>query len=368
MKKGIIMEIDDAFLTLLTPEGEFLRTKKQDQIYTIGEEIHFFPIAAIQTRKSLFLLKNIFKARSVWAVMAALFILLGSFLPLHQNNKAYAYMSIDANSSIELGVNKKMQVVKLTGFNKEGKEVISKLDDWKKEDVSEITQSILEEMKRADQLENNQPVIISTVRAKEQDQQSEKELQKNIDEIKASAGKEELELTVLNATQEDRKQAHNLGISTGKYQEGQYQSRQKEKQKKKSKNQKPNAVPSSHNVVNPPGQQKKISNENTVAVPGEVKKAVSPIVSVGKATPPGQLKKTENQWKQKPGNNNQQANQQMNQQTKQQIREQTKQQIKQQPRSFAKSNQSNSHGKSANTNNHQKNPNQKEPKKNNGHK
>ena len=24
MKKGIVMEIDDAFLTLLTPEGEFL--------------------------------------------------------------------------------------------------------------------------------------------------------------------------------------------------------------------------------------------------------------------------------------------------------------------------------------------------------
>jgi len=359
MKKGIIMEIDDAFLTLLTPEGEFLRTKKQDQLYTVGEEIHFFPIAAIQTRESLFLLRKMFKARSVWAVIAALFILLGSFLPLHQNNKAYAYMSIDANSSIELGVNKKMQVVKLAGFNKEGKQVISKLSNWKKKDVSEITQSILEEMKQAGQLENNQAVIISTVRAKEQDEQIEKELQKNIDEIKASAGREELKLTVINATQEDRNKARNLGITTGKYQEDKYQSRlrHKEKQKKKNENQKLNTVPLSPNVENPPGQLKKINNENAAAP--KDKKAISTNVSVGKTVPPGQLKKAENQLKQEQRNNNQQA--------KQQMKQQPKQQMKQQPHSSAK-NQSNAYGKAANPNNHVKKPNQKEPNKNNNHK
>ncbi|MEH7096244.1 anti-sigma factor domain-containing protein [Neobacillus vireti] len=355
MKKGIIMEIDDAFLTLLTPEGEFLRTKKQEQLYTIGEEIHFFPITANQTRESISLLRKMFKARSVWAVMAALFILLGSFLPLHQNNKAYAYMSIDANSSIELGVNKKMQVVKIAGFNKEGKEVISKLSNWKKKDVSEITQSILEEMKQAGQLENNQEVIISTVRAKEQDEQFEKELQKNIDEIKASAVKKELELTVFNATQEDRYKAHNLGITTGKYQEDKYQSRlrQKEKQKEKNENQKLNTVPLPPNVVNPPGQQKKVNNENA-AEPKE-KKVISTNVSVGKTVPPGQLKKAENQSKQDQGNNNKQAKQQM------------KQQLKQQPHSSAK-NQSNSHGKAAIPNNHEKKPNPKEQTNNNKHK
>lgn len=363
MKKGIIMEIDDAFLTLLTPEGEFLRTKKQDQLYTIGEEIHFFPITAIQTRESLFLLRKMFKARSVWAVMAALFILLGSFLPLHQNNKAYAYMSIDANSSIELGVNKKMQVVNLAGFNKEGKQVISKLGDWKKKDVSEITQSILEEMKQAGQLENKQAVIISTVRAKEQDEQIEKELQKNIDEIEASADKEELKLTVLNATQEDRNKAHNLGITTGKYQS---RLRQTEKQKKKNENQKLNIVPLSPKVENPPGQQKKINNENADAPAPIEKKAISTNVSVGKTVPPGQLKKAENQLKQVQGNNNQQAKQQMKQQLKQQAKQQAKQQPKQHPNTSTE-NQPNAHGKAVNPNNHEKKPNQKEPNKNNNH-
>jgi hypothetical protein len=42
MKKGIVMEIDESCLTLLTPEGEFLHARRQNQPYAIGEEIHFF--------------------------------------------------------------------------------------------------------------------------------------------------------------------------------------------------------------------------------------------------------------------------------------------------------------------------------------
>jgi hypothetical protein len=359
MKKGIIMEIDGAFLTLLTPEGEFLRSKRQEQIYTIGEEIHFFPITNVQTRKSLFLLKNIPTTKSVWAVIAALFILFGSFLPLYQNNKAYAYMSIDGNSSIELGVNKQMQVVKITGFNKEGKKVISELSDWKKKDVSKITKAILTEMKQAGLLEDHQSVIISTVRAKKQDEQSEKELQKNIDEIKASAGKQELKLTLLNATPEDLNKAHNLGISTGKFQEDRYQFRQKEKQKKRNAKQKQNAVPSSQNEVIPPGQSKKINETNASTAPVKESSTQGPISSVRITNSPGQLKKEENQFKQHQGYTKQQTTLQTNQQTKKQPQQQVHSNGK---------NQWKAKGKSANTNHPQKKSEQKEAPQNNGHK
>ncbi|MEH7118851.1 anti-sigma factor domain-containing protein [Neobacillus vireti] len=316
MKKGIIMEIDDAFLTLLTPEGEFLRTKKQNQIYTIGEEIHFFPMTTVQTRKSLFLFKNIFTTRSVWAVIAALVILFGSSLPLLQNNKAYAYMSIDANSSIELGVNKKMQVVKITGFNKEGKKVISELKDWKKEDVTKITKSILIQMKQARLLEDNQKVIISTVRAKDQDEQSEKELQKNIAEIKSMAGKEDLDLTLLNATEEDRVEAHSHGVSTGKYQADKSKSLRKEKKKNINVNQSNNKVPLPQNEVLPPGQQKKMANtpEMTKPVTQDYTKDQA---GQSKAIPPGQQKKAENQVRPKQAFAKPQIQNQTKQQTKQ---------------------------------------------------
>ncbi|MCM3728727.1 anti-sigma factor domain-containing protein [Neobacillus cucumis] len=344
MKKGIIMEIDDAFITLLTPEGEFLRTKKQDQIYMIGEEIHFFPMTNVQTKKSLllflFLLKNIFTSRSVLVVIAALIISIGSFLPLYQNNKAYAYMSIDANSSIELGLNKKMQVVKLTGINKAGKEVISELKNWKKKDVSKITQSLLAEMKQAGLLEKKQPVIISTVPAEEQDEQSEKDLQKTLDELKALAGKQKLDMTVLKATQEDRKQAQNRGISTGKYQ---YQ--KKGKEKKKNAGQKNVAAPSRQLAIISPRQQKKlVDNQN------DKKNSDAQIMPGDKKIPPGQLKKVENQIIPNHGDNKQQQPKQqqttqpakqtpqlqVEQQPKQQAKQQPKQQAKQQPKQQAK--------------------------------
>jgi len=358
MKKGIIMEIDEAFLTLLTPEGEFLRTKKQDQIYMIGEEIHFFPMKTVQTRKSLFLFKSIFTTRSVWAVMAALVILFGSFLPLLQNNKAYAYMSIDANSSIELGVNKKMQVVKITGFNKEGKKVISQLQDWKKEDVTKITKSILIKMKQARLLEDNQKVIISTVRAKDQDEQSEKELQKNIAEIKSLAGKQDLNLTLLNATEEDRVEAHSHGVSTGKYQADKSKSLRKEKKKNINVNQSNNKDSFPQNEIVPPGQQKKMDNtpEMTKPVTQEYTKGQA---GQAKAIPPGQQKKAENQVRQKQAY----TKPQIQQQTKKSTKQETKQPIRQKLSSNGK-NPSMAKGSSANNSNEK----HKENLKNNNHK
>jgi hypothetical protein len=224
MKKGIVMEIDDAFLLLLTPEGEFLHANKQNQSYSIGEEIHFFPVENNQTRSSFISVKNLLRMKPIWAVLAALLIFLGSYIPEYQNNKAYAYMSIDVNPSIELGVNKNMQVVELTGFNQDGKKVISQLHQWKGKDISDLTQTILSEMGKEGYLAANKQVIISTVRTNPTEKNVEDKLNENIKEIKATADKEHLALKVLHGTEKDREKAHQLGISTGKYQENKIQS------------------------------------------------------------------------------------------------------------------------------------------------
>ncbi|WP_160720366.1 anti-sigma-I factor RsgI family protein [Bacillus sp. USDA818B3_A] len=315
MKKGIIMEIDDCFITLLTPEGEFLRSKKQDKLYNLGEEVHFFPITNVQNRISFTSIKNIFTAKTVWTITAALFILLGSLIPIRQNNKAYAYMTIDANSSIELGVNKNMQVVEMIGINKEGKQIISELKDWKKKDVSIITESILGEIKQAGG-DESEPVIISAVSTADEDEQSEKELKKNIDEIKVLAGKADLELTFIKATQKDRKKAHELGMSTGEYQQDKFQqevekqgnkeqdnkqdnkqqkknqSGEKEKQKPKNHTKNDDKAASSPSAAIPAGQQKKVEDKQTFKepAPDAGQSAAKKTAHVAKL-PPGQVKK-----------------------------------------------------------------------------
>ena len=35
------MEINRRFLTVLTPDGEFLHVRRQDQLYQVGQEINF---------------------------------------------------------------------------------------------------------------------------------------------------------------------------------------------------------------------------------------------------------------------------------------------------------------------------------------
>ena len=314
MKKGIIMEIDDVHLTLLTPEGEFFRTRRQDHPYTIGEEIHFFSIESVKPTRSFDSFKNIFKLKTVWVVMTALLLFIGSFIPLYQNNKAYAYMTIDANQSIEIGVNKKMQVVELTGFNKEGKKIISNLKDWKKKDVSELTTAIFVEMKNAGFIRNNEHIIISTVRTTQPEEKAEKELQKNMSKIKVTVNNQHADLTLLTATEKEREKAQKLGISTGKYQETKSQSSQKEKQKTIEKVQKQNSLSAEHEEKIPPGQLKKQLENNTMQNSGliEDKPKNETNQSEGKAIPPGQIKKDEENWNQNNGQLKKQYQQQEN--------------------------------------------------------
>ena len=306
MKKGIIMEMDDSSLTLLTPEGEFLHAKRQDRLFVLGEEIHFFPIENFKTSR-LSTLKNILKVKPVWVVsiVAALMIFFGSFIPIYQDNKAYAYMSIDVNPSIELGINKKMQVVELTGFNKEGNKVISSIEDWKKKDVSKLTKAIIINMKKDGFLNSHKSIIISTVHTTKPVKQVEAKLKKNLEDIKATVNNQQLAITVYNSTEQEREKAQKLGITTGKYHEEKVDALIKEKKQAKpieEKKSKLDKMSSKESVV-PPGQLKKQTETNSPQVNNNQnnkvnEKSVNPI-------PPGQVKKTEdfqekqNDWKKK---------------------------------------------------------------------
>jgi hypothetical protein len=224
MKKGIVMEINDTFLTLLTPDGQFLQARKQDHSNAIGEEILFKPISK---RKSAFVNRFI-GVKQLSIAAAALFLFFGSLFPIYQNNKAYAYMSIDVNPSLELGINKQMQVIKLTAFNTDGEKIISHIGDWKKKYVTEIAQMVLKEMKKEGYLNKKHLMVISTVRTEAPEEKTEEQLTKDMGEIKKMANEDHLQVTVINGTEKEMEQAHQLGITTGKYKENKNQSVKKE--------------------------------------------------------------------------------------------------------------------------------------------
>lgn len=312
MKKGIVMEINDAYLTLLTPDGEFLRARKQKQPYTIGEEILFFPIELKKTTRHHSLLTKMLSVKSMATIAVAFILFFGSILFSYQNNKAYAYMSIDVNPSIELVMNKEMRVLKIKAYNQDGKKIIDRLGDWKKKDIAELTQSLLKEMKRQGYLKDHHVVVISTVRADKKEPAAEKELAENMKEIEKTIEDNALQLTVLNGTPNDLEKAHELGITTGKYKERKQKQNEKElpasQQEQSSKNpdgsiqNQPAAVPPQQPVP----QTEKPEVNTRPAVPEAIRPSAPqphPVQKNGqtapgnsgqsqkKPIPPGQLKK-----------------------------------------------------------------------------
>ncbi|GHH98415.1 anti-sigma factor domain-containing protein [Neobacillus kokaensis] len=288
MKKGIVMQIDETFLTLLTPDGEFLRAKRLDMPYMIGEEICFYPVTITKTNNLHKRLNHLFRLKPIWVVSLALLVIIGSLFPVLQKDKAYAYMSIDVNPSIELGVNDKMQVIELTGFNEAGKKIISQLSDWKKQDAAELTKTLLLTMKKEGFLENNQHVIFSTVRTDKVEKVAEEKLQKHLNEIKATINSQALELTVLNCTEEELKKAHELGVTAGKYEANNSKKvNVKSTEKKKDKNG-PQKQPKKIREISQTNGQYKKQSENPTGINKGTNR--QPPFSEKKMAP-GQLKK-----------------------------------------------------------------------------
>jgi hypothetical protein len=233
VKKGVIMEVDERFLTLLTPEGEFLRARKQKQDYLIGEEIDFFPLSENKKKKSLFF--NLTPGKALPAAACAIIIAAASFIPFNNSDDVYAYMSIDVNPSIELAVNNELEVIDLEAYNVEGKNILSEIKDWEHQEVSVVTTNIIEEIREQGFFENHDKVVISTVYDDKKELKIKQQLEADIAQIEEKIEKENLQLTVVKATKQERKAAHKQGISTGVYKEKHQKVEEKVKEEQQGK-------------------------------------------------------------------------------------------------------------------------------------
>jgi hypothetical protein len=214
MKKGVILSVNKRFVTLLTPEGEFLKTKRQEREYEVGEEITFSPAK----QKFTLAFSNIhssFKKTAVLSI-ASTFLILFSILPSYFSGPVSAYMTIDVNPSIELELDDDLEVLKLTGLNEDGKLVIGQLKDWKGKDIKAVTNRIVETTKRLGYLKGNKQIVVSTTLMKK-NKELNKNLKEDIKEISEQDNVSKTKMKVIQATKSDRKQAREQGISTGKY-------------------------------------------------------------------------------------------------------------------------------------------------------
>ncbi|WP_231505716.1 anti-sigma factor domain-containing protein [Bacillus sp. EB01] len=255
--------MDETFLTLLTPEGEFLKARKQKRIYSIGEEISFNPELVGHPKKKLSIKWLASMRRGITVAAAAVLLLASAVATNLDDNKVYAYMSIDVKPSIELGVNDKMEVIKLTAYNREGKEITSGLKDWEEKDAAKVGKDILAAIDSAGYFSDSNEVVISSVNTEEKETKAEKKLKATITEISKKAKQDSHQVKVIKATEKDLKQAWKHGQTTGKYKNNAENEAEPASQGKTKLKQSAPVVPAAI-----PGQDKKETN------PGQEKKAV----------------------------------------------------------------------------------------------
>ncbi|MCC2526816.1 anti-sigma factor [Bacillus halotolerans] len=216
MRRGIIVEKNKKFVTLLTPDGQFLKAKNDRQTYEIGEEIMLPSETRMGRRASFF---DVLRLRpfkmgifSMTAIMLFIFII----LPVFSNDKAYAYMTIDINPSFEMAINSDYEVIELTPLNDDGKKVISDIDDWEETDFKKVIDDIITDCSEHGYVKESKEILISTVYENTDDDTYKSGVKKQLNDV-TEKYKTTYRMESLETDMKTREKAKKEGVSTGSY-------------------------------------------------------------------------------------------------------------------------------------------------------
>jgi len=170
VRRGIVMAANRRSLVVLTPEGEFVEVPGRPG--EIGEEISF----ALLRRAALY-------RRLLLTASAAAVLLLAAFalprLSIFDEPKVAAYVAIDINPSVEIGVDKRRSVIELHALNPDGERVIEGVE-YRKRPVGEVTADIIRNAEEAQYLRDGGEVFVTSMAAAGTAEQFEEQLMQEI--------------------------------------------------------------------------------------------------------------------------------------------------------------------------------------------
>ena len=297
MQKGICMELNDDRSIFILKDGRFVEGQPADAA-AVGEEAYFYP--KVKKAKS--------RARTIWTplILAAAIVtlILSVALP---SNEAYAYVQIEVNPSIELGVDEEYRVIALRELNEDGAEIVSKIGQWENHSLDKVLEKvILLSLK-----DTTEEVTITTVFTGEESGETEG-IEKMVLAVSAKVVKENLEVHLKEATPEQWQKSIEDNVPVGRKVENFKRIEEPAQKNEESDAIKPNRQkengntleekkstppPVQENKTIAPGQEKKKATppgqeKKKVTPPGQEKKTTAPGQEKKKATPPGQEKKT----------------------------------------------------------------------------
>lgn len=232
MSKGIVLELKGKEAVLLTPEGNFLAIKRsRRREWLIGEEVDLPPVHMPQIKKK----RRVFNPSIALAASILLvFISVFAFPFLGGKQTAIAYVSVDINPSVEMSIDKHVQVISMSGINQAGEEIILLMEDWSGKPLDQVTINLIMVARQQGYLSESQNILISTSFTDDESeglyiasvdaalQEAEQKIktssldQRNIDTAE-DAEEEEFQIHRVKTKKEEHNEAKKKGISPGKY-------------------------------------------------------------------------------------------------------------------------------------------------------
>jgi len=205
--QGLVMEINKRYCIIMTQTGEFHRVPKPAQPVELGTEI------TCRLGTGINWLRN--------GALAAILVVIMIGCSLYQSvlPTAVAYVSLDINPSVEIGVDQNSQVVEVQGLNDDGKELL-KMVSLKKKNVYTAIEELIAASIQNDYLDAEKENLVFVAVTKEPTATLVVVEEKLVYETIANsitAIKAPVEVLVTEAKPEVQKEAHKIGVSTGKY-------------------------------------------------------------------------------------------------------------------------------------------------------
>lgn len=154
MKRGVVMQVNKKKAVIMTAEGSFVSVPLQSEMQ-VGEEI-------IVNTGSMIRLKHR-KTRWYSGVAAAILVLILPIFFFIQNDShpVVAYVSMDINPSIEIGVDKENRVRELRALNDDGQIIVTNIS-YKGQPLEKVATKIMDKISGSHYLDNPGKEIIIT--------------------------------------------------------------------------------------------------------------------------------------------------------------------------------------------------------------
>ncbi|WP_276354769.1 anti-sigma factor domain-containing protein [Cohnella caldifontis] len=223
MRRGTVMEKGGGSAVVLTPDGEFVRVKADGDV-AVGQEIAWSEADRLPAAGRAGI-----RRRGRWAAAgtsAAVLLLLAFSLWSFRTPAVVAYVSMDINPSIEMGLDAKERVLELKALNSDAEALVSRVA-YRKKSVEEVTRTLAGKLTASKILDADEgEIVIASVRLRKVDEQWEAKVTGKIEQILKEAGTEEsgsdvsasgsLTVETVFLPAEVREEAKQNGVSSGK--------------------------------------------------------------------------------------------------------------------------------------------------------